>query len=86
MSEEPKAYKTAGAFRAALDARLQNRARGRYGPSATAAARGFRSLLGAFVLKRPEGRLSMDVERRLRDGVADAHRADHERHRPNAAL
>src|SRR5262249_53857937 len=27
MSEEPKTYKTAGAFRAALEARLQNRAR-----------------------------------------------------------
>jgi Nucleotidyl transferase AbiEii toxin, Type IV TA system len=27
MSEEPKVYKTAGAFRAALEARLQNRAR-----------------------------------------------------------
>jgi len=27
MSDEPKAYKTAGAFRAALEARLQNRAR-----------------------------------------------------------
>jgi hypothetical protein len=27
MSDEPKVYKTAGAFRTALEARLQNRAR-----------------------------------------------------------
>jgi hypothetical protein len=51
MTEEAKTYKTAGAFRTALETRLQNRARGRNGSATSPPASGLRPFSGADVFE-----------------------------------
>jgi hypothetical protein len=78
--DEAKIYKTAVAFRTALETRLQMRARA----ETTDLQRLRRQVAFDRFLAR-EGSVSMASERRLRDGVADARRTNNQGHRLDAA-
>ncbi len=79
--DEVKQYKTASAFRTALETRLQARAQVERTDLQRLRRQVAFELFGEIVSEGAEGNVSVDPEGRLCDGAADSLRANHERYR-----
>jgi hypothetical protein len=86
MTDETKSYKTAGAFRAALEARLQARAR-ETGVDLQRLRRqvAFDRFLARMFSKGTEGNLPLGSQGWVCDGAPDPFRADDQGHRLDLA-